>query len=98
MQPNQVQFPKEQQPRSSTPSWPNQQQTSYSKKAGGTTPRAKTIEHPEQPSHASPHCARTQEPRVSTSAKDWLVTDAMPARPARGPWLEAAIQHRIMRN
>ncbi|MPC39567.1 hypothetical protein E2C01_033108 [Portunus trituberculatus] len=78
-------FSLEQQTRCSTPSRPHQKQISYSKR-GGTTPQAKTVEHPEQPSHASQHCARAQEiaclPLLKT---DWLLTRRLPG-PAR--WRE----------
>ncbi|MPC65825.1 hypothetical protein E2C01_059962 [Portunus trituberculatus] len=73
-------FPLEQQTRCTTPSRPHQQQTSYSKR-GNTTPQAETVEHLEQPSHASQHCARTQERACLRPLKTgWLL--AFSARPS----------------
>ncbi|MPD05582.1 hypothetical protein E2C01_101332 [Portunus trituberculatus] len=49
---NQLHFPLEQQTRCSTPSRPNQQQTSYSKRRAQLPDReSETVEHPEQPSN-----------------------------------------------
>ncbi|MPC57566.1 hypothetical protein E2C01_051549 [Portunus trituberculatus] len=49
---------------------------------GGHNSQTETVEHPEQPSHTTQHCARKPRARVSISAKSWLGIGATPARPS----------------